>query len=180
MLALVLIVPLLSYFIIHNLKPGSEVTPRKKPRYAFSKGSVIQLVIARKVTMKDVIEIKRVIKEKGVNQLCFNLSELTPELLEPFSDENLSLLMIDHNELNESMFEIIGRMKTLETICVSYASALPTSGVVHLRKLKNLKTLVMPYSKTEPDAITEISQLKQLKILSMAYCPIGKYQDELI
>lgn len=140
----------------------------------------VQLVIAHKMTMKDVAEIKQVIKERKVTQLCFNLAELDAELFEPFSTEmSLDLLMIDHNMFDEKMFEIISRMRNLRTICIAHASPVPTAGLAHLKKLKYLASLIMPYARCQPDAIKEISQIRSLEFLNMAYCPIGKYQDEI-
>lgn len=204
-LALGLIVPLVAWFALQTVNISSEVSVPKKGKseslpkqsdeqdmfYKIDKvaddyvvtvqaSGGVQLVIARKMTMKDVVEIKRVIKEQKVTQLCFNLAELNPELFEPFSTEmSLDLLMIDHNKFDEKMFELISRMRNLRIICIAHASPVSTAGLAHLKKLKNLSSLIMPYARCQPDAIKEISQIKSLEFLNMAYCPIGKYQDEI-
>lgn len=206
-LAFAVVVPLLFYFFFQLMTVESDAPPVKAAKrrrsgplpsaekdmfdsidkatnaYTVTQqlSGGVQLVITRKVIEKDVTDIKKVIKDKRVTQLCFNLAELNSELLEPFSTESgLDLLMIDHNKFDEKMLEIISRMRNLRTICIAYSDTLPTAGLAHLKKLKSLNSLILSYSRTQPDAIREIAQIKNLDFLNLAYCPIGRNQGELV
>jgi Leucine-rich repeat (LRR) protein len=95
-----------------------------------------------------------------------NISQLPEE----FKNLQLSKLTLSLNTLNESSFDIISQIPSLEVLC------LPNCGIStlnpNLTKLTNLKSLNLSKNKLNAESVDTITQIKALETLNLHECGI--------